>query len=85
MYNEELTNLDLTNKIVVLHKEAVRGGKMEDRIFKINGGFGTSPTAIGSAIFGVHLDGECVRWERGHVERLATQKELDQYGTPPDE
>ncbi len=48
------------------------------RVFRADGGFGCSPSAIGTAVMGEHVrDGERARWERYDIERLATAEETD--------
>lgn len=44
------------------------------------GGFGCRPDTIGSAVFVRFSDGDSARFERHHVERIATPAEAVQAG-----
>lgn len=72
---------DLTMQYVVL-REGVLKGKYDDmlwRVWRAEGGFGCNPKAIGTCVISRCVrDGEVARWERYHVERLATEDEVQQ-------
>lgn len=71
----DIATLELTNKVVILKAEAYRGDILH-RTFLCEDGFGTSPTALGTAIYGKTIyDGEKFRISRRGIERLATAEE----------
>lgn len=77
-----MTNIDgmnLEGQTVIL-REGVMAAPyraISERVFVCSGGFGCSPTAGGSAVFGEFVvDGERGRFRRGDVERLATKDEV---------
>jgi hypothetical protein len=75
----DINSLNLEGRVVVLSKRAVKPEyhAVVERVFEARGGFGCSPTAGGSAVFGTFLvDGENARFSRGDVERLATDEEV---------
>ena len=65
--SERLVGTNLTGRILVFRPTALAERYQQlDRRFLAQGGFGCSPTAMGSAVYGVRLlDGEEARWERG--------------------
>lgn len=74
-----IKNVDLTDRHVIL-KENVLNSAYADptwRVVRATGGFGTSPTALGRAVFVEFVrDGEKARFNRECVERLATPEEV---------
>lgn len=74
-----ITGKDLEGTHVVL-REGVLKPEYNDitwRTVKACGGFGCSPSALGSAVFVEFVrDGETARYNRGHVDRFATEEEV---------
>jgi hypothetical protein len=74
-----ISGIDIEGKHVVLRESAMAEDWRDItwRTVLASGGFGCSPDTIGSAVFAEHVrDGEQARWERGQIERLATDKEV---------
>lgn len=72
----------LQGKVVVLkasvHKAAYAA--LPYRLFRVEGGFGTSPDTSGRAVFGVYLcDGEKARIDGYDIERFATEEEVVEH------
>jgi hypothetical protein len=69
---------DLLNRWVVLKEKAVRKPwrTKENRLFRVDGGFGAMAGLRGTAVFGHNANGQRERWERPHVERFATEEEV---------
>lgn len=67
-----ITGIDLKGKTVLVRRDSFSPQYRDgDRRFKCAGGFGCSPTAIGTAVFGTFLsDGEEARINRSDVESV---------------
>jgi len=74
-----IDGVDLEGKHVVIDASRM-GPNYQDltwRVVLAKGGFGCSPTAMGTAVFIEHVrDGDQARYERYYVERLATPEEV---------
>jgi hypothetical protein len=79
-----ISDKDLTGKFVLLKEKALgvpyRAPKY--RVVKATGGFGCSPVTIGRALFVEYSNGSTDRWNRGDVERFATEEEIVAAGWP---
>jgi hypothetical protein len=77
----EITGVDLKGKHVVLKPEALAPDYRtpEFQVVLAMDGFGTNPNASGTAVFVRFSDGDAARFERYHVERLATPDEVAAY------
>lgn len=80
-------NAELTGKYVILEltwfrdREAFKAPV--SRMFKCEDGFGCSPNAWGTAIFGHFcIDGEKARVKGYDIERFATEEEIKQAKYP---
>jgi hypothetical protein len=74
-----IKGVDLKGKHVVIKADVLRPDYRDigNRIFLAKGGFGCSPTARGTAVFGTFVkDGNDDRMERYDIERLATDEEV---------
>jgi hypothetical protein len=73
-----ITGIDIKGKHVVLRPEALAPEfrTAEFQVVLAVDGFGTNPTASGQAVFVRFSDGDEARFERYHVERLATPDEI---------
>jgi hypothetical protein len=72
-------NEDIDGAVVVLKAEHLKPelGAVEQRMFRVTGGFGAKPFTMGNAIFGEFLiDGEKCRMEGWMVERIATEGDM---------
>lgn len=68
--------IDLTGKVVIF-KQSRMSVVATEHPFIVEGGFGASPTTIGSALLGTFLsDGERATMGGYDVERLATPEEI---------
>lgn len=70
---------ELTDKVVVLKEEVLAAPyrALEQRLFRVTGGFGAHNFTSGTALFGEFLaDGETCRMDGWDVERLATDEEV---------
>lgn len=64
-------NADLTDKVVVLSSDYIKGDERARR-FLVTGGFGALPHTSGNALVGTFLiDGEKARMEGYMVEKLS--------------
>ena len=73
-------NVELEGKVVVLNKDCLKAEfhDIKQRLFRVEGGFGTHASTIGTALFGTFLaDNEKARIEGYDVERLATEAEIN--------
>lgn len=71
--NINISEIDLTNKVVVLNPFYYK----EPYVFLCKGGFGCSPKSMGNCVGGTFLiDNEDARVERYQVIRLATEQEI---------
>ena len=67
---------DLTGKVVIF-KQSRMSVVATEHPFRVEGGFGESPSTIGSALLGTFLsDGEQATMGGYDVERLATDAEI---------
>lgn len=76
-----LQDQNLENKILVLNPELLKAEyrRPEFQLVKATGGFGCSPTAIGTAVFVKWLiDGDKTRWERYHFIGIASPELIKQ-------
>lgn len=70
---------DITGRYVVINEERFdpKYRDIEHRVFLVSDGFGTSPAARGTAVFGsTPFDGEKFRIEGYDIERYATEEEI---------
>lgn len=68
--------MQLQGKVVVLKEGTLKPEyrALKWRLFRVEGGFGASPSTIGTALIGQFLaDGEKCRMEGYQVERVATE------------
>jgi len=74
-----ITDLELTDKIVVIKESYAPYLPAEERVVQCKVGFGTCPSAIGTKIGAVQicLKGEPFQTRREHIERLATDEEIE--------
>ena len=74
-----IEGVDLTGKIIVLREGVLKKqyDKFENYFYRATGGFGCSPSAIGSAVFtrGV-FDELDERWARGDFAGWLTEEEF---------
>lgn len=73
-------NEDITGRHVVLREDSLKSeyADITWRVFHAQGGFGCSPDTAGNAMFGTFVrDGEEVRMQGYHVERFATDAEVE--------
>lgn len=71
--------IDLVGKTVIFQQKYLTVPALEHP-FRVDGGFGASPTTMGRALFGTFLsDGEEARMEGYMVERLATDEEITAF------
>jgi len=76
-----ITGIDLEGKHVVLREDRIAAPYRDItwRTVLATGGFGCSPSAMGRAVFVEHLrDGDKGRFNRDDVERLASDREVEQ-------
>lgn len=72
-------NMNLEGQVVIFKKKYMTVPPL-DHPFRVEGGFGASPSTIGRALFGTFLsDGEEARMEGFMVERLATEEEIARF------
>lgn len=73
-----IKGIGLKGKHVVLNDDATTSPHLADRVVFAIGGFGCSPNLSGTAVFVKFRNGHTTRYERFHVERLATKEEVDE-------
>lgn len=81
MSDTSIEGVDLTGKYIVMKADLLKEQYHDVtwRVVLAKGGFGCSPRARGTAVFGTFVrDGEQGRYERHHFERLATPEEVAQ-------
>ena len=74
-------NIELASRYIILQSGGRQGYKGNDieRVFYCESGFGCSSATSGNAIYGKFVfDGEECRIEGYEIERLATDKEVNQ-------
>lgn len=72
-------NIDLTGKVVVIDKKYLYPSQhaLENRLFRVQSGFGAFPFTTGQTLGGVWLKSKAFRNMGGYtVERLATEEEI---------
>ena len=75
-----LKDTDLNGKIIVLNEEwlAVNYRTFDNRLYRVTGGFGAAPNAIGRAIFADCLgDGVTERFDHDELDGWITDEEAD--------